>query len=287
MHGRALAFVLLVACGTSEGSAPAPREEPPRAPVAPAARDEVAVERPAAPTEVEAEPEAEAEPAREPGSPADAAAAAYRALTAAFRRGDREAYLSGYAERLRCFYGRRDRPRDALARSRGEVLARNAESTLPDQIRSIEVRVLRASADEVELADFGWTGPRASDRTTFHQKRIVLARDADAWRVVVETSLADRACGLAPVDDTRPPPLWKFMRDAHAGLLEYCVAPPDATADEDDPEDYPGIGGSIGCDPHMAMQAAEELCLEVDDLDASEACLAHTREEVAAYVGDG
>jgi len=51
-------------------------------------------------------------------------------------------------------------------------------------------------------------------------------------------------CGLPALRDD-PPPLWTAIRDWFTGYVEGCEGPERSTMEDG----YPGLGGSIGCDP--------------------------------------
>ena len=225
-----------------------------------------------------------ADPSTEPPSSAAAvsgALLAYRRLLTAYRDGDADGYFGGYAETLRCFHGRSPYRRSGIERARRAALAGNAAGAPdhPAHARSLEMRVMTASEDEVQLVDYGWTGTGAGDSTVvFHQKWIVLQRQDGRWRVVVETPANRATCGLPALRDV-PPPLWTHMRDWFRGLVAECEGPAGSTMEDG----YPGLGGSIGCDPTSSVPEPREICAAVDASERA-ACIGHARAELALFV---
>ena len=184
------------------------------------------------------------------------AVASYGAMSAAFTRGDGEAYFDGFAERLTCFHGRADLPRSSIRESREAGIARNATEYgrietpksppgEPSRIHSIEIRTVCATPEEVWLADFGWTGRGWGDEElVFHRKLVMLRRDGSDWRLAIETSLGSPGCSLDP-PRVAAPRVWLRLRSWWRDLLARCVGPRGSSIDDG----YPGLGGSIGCDP--------------------------------------
>ena len=208
---------------------------------------------------------------------------AYRTLLTAYRDGDADAYMAGYAPTLRCFHGEESVPRARLRSARASALTSNREARDPRRMRArpLELRVFSSTEDEVELVDYGWTGRGAADEDTiFHQKWIVMARQADgAWRVVVEAPAHRATCGLPVLRET-PPPLWSAMKTWFEGLLEACVGPEGATLDDG----FPGLGGSIGCDPTSSSPAPEPICAGASPAERSR-CIGNARAEIRAFGG--
>jgi hypothetical protein len=190
----------------------------------------------------------------------EAALAAYNAMTTAYGRGDADAYFGAYAETLRCFYGRPNVARVDVRAARAREVEGNTRGR-GARVQSIETRPLRASANEVELVDYGWTGVSMDEGMIFHAKRIVLSRIGGAWRVVVETPARGDACGLAPLA-ADPPAMWSDLRRRWVAMLDGCVGPPGATLEDG----YPGIAGSNGCMPSTNFPSdGEEWCTDLRD----------------------
>ena len=277
LPSRLLAVVLvLVACGETPPSGPAPTGAASTAPPVAAP----------APTPVPPPPAITPPPAALPttGTPEDV----YAAARAAYARGDADAYFGAFADTLVCFHGRADVPRADVEAGRREVLTANRDRVArgPDEasrvvrIESLEVRRARESADEVELIDHGWTGRSAyGDDVAFHAKRILLRREGSSWRIVAEGPASAADCGLPALTVTAPP-LWTAMRDGWAALLAQCDGPPGATMEDG----FPGVGGSNGCMPEVNITPTS-VCEAMGTPDA--ACRARALSALEAFVGEG
>jgi len=84
-------------------------------------------------------------------------------------------------------------------------------------------------------------------------------------------------CAASALRDD-PPPLWTAMRDWFTGLVEECVGPEGSNVDDG----YPGLGGSIGCDPTSAPPEPSEICASVAEAERG-ACVVHARAEIASF----
>ncbi|MCZ7684677.1 MAG: hypothetical protein M5U28_40255 [Sandaracinaceae bacterium] len=161
---------------------------------------------------------------------------------------------------------------EALGR---RLAAMRAGDEVATTLHPLELRVVRESEDEVELVDFGWTGDGAHRTgTVFHRKRVVLRSVEGRWLVTVEAPLDERRCELPPLD-REPPLLWTELRRQYATLVENCEPP----GSEDD-ESYPGIGGSIGCDPSSWSIDARRFCPAGPERSG---CVAKARREIEAF----
>lgn len=265
----------LTGCGSSEPASPAPTPAvtPPSTPAEPAP----------APTPT---PTAAPPPTPEVSSVPTSARtpeAAYEAQRAAYERGDDAAYFGAYAETLTCFFGQANVPRAEVASRRSaEVIANRpplAEETRAARIESLEVRRVRFTDDEVELVDHGWTGHGGTADVTFHAKRVLLRREATGWHIVAEGPAAGTDCGM-PAIDTTAPPLWTAMRTRWTEVMASCEGPEGSTLEDG----FPGIGGSNGCMPEIAITPSS-VCEAIPSHGAD--CETTARAALERFVGEG
>jgi hypothetical protein len=147
----------------------------------------------------------------------DPAIAAYRAVVAAFNRRDRAAYFAGFADTLRCYYGRADVPRSSLERSRLQAGERGV-------LAAAQLSVLARSDGELALLDRGFfSEDPGSARQTLHEKIVVLHRDGEAWRIVAETTFAERGClGSSVPSSAEPSAALERCRASHRACMAAC-----------------------------------------------------------------
>ena len=172
--------VTFVACSEEP---PATASEPPTQAV-----ERSAATTPEEPSEVTSSQAAPPPP--QPGAEVDVeqdARETYERILASRAAGDAAAYLAGFAPTLICFYGEVDVPRARIER--------RAHADRGDELRSIDLEVLRATDDEALLLDRGiWF--HATELDT-HEKLVLLRRDASG-RFVITAETNASAPGEVP-----------------------------------------------------------------------------------------
>lgn len=142
---------------------------------------------------------------------------------------------------------------DVAGPSQEEVTDIYAEAREADtSMHSMEIELVESTAARAALVDYGWRGQGASDASlVFYQKAVVLRHTPGGWDIECDESVADGACGL--VVSQSAPAAWTALNDWWVTLLAECEGGEDGSPDE-----FPGLGGSNGCDPGFSFVA--RLC---------------------------
>jgi len=164
------------------------------------------------------------------------AVGSYQETLRAYRRGDHQAYLDGFAPELTCFYGETKSGRRALERARRTVVGHS-------EVYSSQAHLLRVSADEVVFIDYGFYSrsyeedsipDRARNYVTAsddpveqgtHAKLVVMTKRADTWTITAETSRAHQDC-VQPgaFSDPSKPQQFADCEAKHRAALKNCDA---------------------------------------------------------------